>query len=325
MRAVLVIVALILTGCAAEPEPREARVSLAFADVTVGDAVMAIVSQARETVEVAPDAIARVSGSFRRVPPGAALAVLAWRTQGTVWNLGFFQRSRYLFWAEAQPRADVPLIRIAQDLAASTNEHLVLASDVERHSPIDPSRLGAAIDGDDVLGTALAPFGIHACRVGAITVLSSVDLGSTAAVSCSGPSGVFLALHAPAAAWFALLERVTGRRFEHGDAPIDVDLWSVRGDEVAVATALASRAPHPKKPLEDMPPSVTLPSGRVIAVPLQATFVARERALALIDGRILEPGDTLVSGVSIGIISTGSLQLLEGDRSVTLEVPRTGP
>ncbi len=318
--------ALALAGCAAEPEPREARVSLVFADVTVGDAVMAIVSQAHETVEVAPDAVARVRGSFRRVPAGAALAVLAWRTQGTVWNLGFFQRSRYLFWAEAQPRPDVPLIRIAQDLAASTNEHLVLASDVERHAAIDPARLGEAIDGDDVLGTALAPFGVHACRAGAITVLSSVDLGSTATVSCSGPSGAFLALHAPAAAWFELLERVTGRRVDHGDAPIDVDLWSVHADEVAVATALASRAPHPPKPLEDMPPSVTLPSGRVIAVAVQALFVSRERALVLIDGRVLEPGDTVLPGVSIGIVTATSIQLLERDGGVSsLPVTRCGP
>jgi uncharacterized protein YceK len=322
VRTALALTALLLAGCASVDDAprRDQRVTVAFEDTDARDALAMVGAAAGATVTVEGVPDHRVSAAFTRVCPSAALQILAWRSGCTVTSHSWRWHLDLSFRVEPeQPGARHTLEEIASNLAGDCGERVILATDVDPAEPMDPSRLAKTVDGSAVLDTALAPFGLHATRVGTIEVLSRADLGAGANTAPLEPSADFRAWNAPANGWFAMLERVTGKHVEHGDAPIDLRLHG-SAEEVQLATAVASRAPSPAKRLEELPPSVTLASGRVVVVPLQALYMGRQRTLAVVGGRVVEPGDRLSPGVWIGAITWDGAEILAGDERLHLSV-----
>ncbi len=225
--------------------------------------------------------------------------------------------------------ADVDDILIL--VAAYANQPLVLAPDVKGKASVDYQECGTSDDRRRLLMRLIGENGLSAWHAGEVLVVARAKLDGP----CEPPSvresfretprGVFLSWSAPAKEWFALVERATGVRApEYGRAPIDFCLV-----DVPVATALGvgrllSRAEAPEKALADLAPMTTLESGRVVALDVQATVTGIERPLALVDGRIVAPGDLLEKGVRLVAIQPSAI-VVEENGGVRSVIARTGP
>jgi len=153
---------------------------------------------------------------------------------------------------------------------------------------------------------------LHRVRVGRLLLVSHAPLELDNVPAGSSPVMFFWADRAPADAWFALLEQITGRHVEHGAAPISICTDHACADDVLRATALASRVPSRRKALEDLAPMVTLRSGKRFRFTYQACAMSNGRSFALVNGRVLGVGDELVPGVKLCGIRKLYLSVTEG-------------
>ncbi len=223
---------------------------------------------------------------------------------------------------------DRPLRDCVRTLAARAGLGVVVASDVDGTASVNVHDCGLPRHLARILARFLDEHGLHGTRVGSLLVVSKGPLdvpappaGPPAAARALGPTATFVAWHAPARGWFELLRRVTGETVEHGDAPIDVNLRDASVEEVARATALASRVPRPRKIFEDLPPMVELASGQVVVLGLQAVVTRIERPLALIDGHVYAPGEAIRPGLRVGGMNERDVSVSDGHTWAWLRRP----
>jgi hypothetical protein len=212
-----------------------------------------------------------------------------------------------------------PLPVVVAYAAIEARKDALVASDVHGRASLDVSVDGTEEDAELVLDRFLREQGLSSVHVGDLVVASRAPLAPCVPEGDARWLAFFRAWRAPAGAWFDLLERATGRRVEHGDGTIDLSVVGVRADDVLRATAILSRAPHPRKQLEDLPPVLVLPSGRSVTWRLQATLTRWNGSLAIVDGRVLAAGDEIAPGVRVAAIGDHWLELQEGGSVCRLE------
>jgi hypothetical protein len=196
---------------------------------------------------------------------------------------------------------DARLRWIVEDVARRIHQPLVLAHDVTGTVSLDLTVPAAKLP--RLFERVIAGNGLHARRVGSILVVARAPLESADTEFHGGEIGRFAAWGAPAREWFALLERVSGVRVEHGDAPIDVDVEGVQVEEVQRATALASFVPCELAAPRD-------------ACQLRATVTRVRQPLALVgwgpECRIVAAKDEFATGVWVRAVFPSFLALTEG-------------
>ncbi len=158
---------------------------------------------------------------------------------------------------------------------------------------------------------------LHTVRRGRVLVVAKADLGPDREMPRFESHTLFQARSAPAGAWFELLERLTGHSVEHGAAPIDWSVSECSPEEVLEASALASRVKD--EGAREPVPATKLPSGRSVALDLQATVTGIDKPFAIVGGQVVAEGDSLADGVKVAKIESMRLTLVEDGREAILK------
>ncbi len=321
MRAPLALL-LLLAACAAPPaEERERFVDLSCDGEDIALVMAAIARVAHREIVVEPGVQDPIVVELHRVSWRTAICEVARAGRCDLEEQpdGSFVVTR----PEAVPvhLADVPLDRLLRYAAAEAGKGVVVADDVRDLVSVDTYDLGTRGDAERVVRWLVGRHRLSATAAGDVRVISREELALDVSEGDKGEPAQFMAWKAPAPAWFALLERITGRKVAHGRAPLTLHRVRACPDDVLRATALASRVRQPRKRLEDLPPLTRLPSGEWITATLQATVTRVENPLALVDGRVLAEGDELLPGVVVRSINEESLTLSQGEQGCELSPP----
>jgi len=300
MRAVLASLVLLVAGCTAPPvEEREPLVYLTLhgEDVSVGAAV-----------------ISRASGRKIVVEPGIEdpivlnLGGVRWRVAlERLWEEGLcrvVKQADGSFLVKRPQAVEARFERahlhgLLRYAAGCAGVNAVVASDVAESVSFDfheiPNRVGFLHQ----LHRLIEHFRLETVQVGAVLVVSHAHLVDDIPEGQNNDPIWVYAEKAPAEGWFDLMERVTGRRVDHGLAPISVGIRvEAPVDDVLRATALASRVSR-RKPLEDLLPLPTDPSSAIGPLTLQGSVSRGNESWALVNGRVVTEGDRLTSDVSV--------------------------
>jgi hypothetical protein len=322
MRAPFALSLVLLAACAAPPtEERERFVDLSCDGEDVAEAMAAIARVAHREIVVENGVQDPIVVELHRTSWRTAIYEVARAGRCDVDELpnGSFVVSR----PEAVPvhLADVPLDRVLRFAAAEAGKGIVVAADVKGLVSVDTYDLGTRGDAERVVRWLLARHHLSATAAGDVRVISREALPLDVSEGDKGEPAQFMAWKAPAAGWFALLERLMGRKVSHGRAPLTIHRLRALPDDVLRATALASRVHQPRRPLQDLRPLTKLPSGEWITATLQATVTRVEQPLALVDGRVVAEGDELLPGVVVRSINEESLTLSQGEQGCELDPP----
>jgi hypothetical protein len=214
---------------------------------------------------------------------------------------------------EEKPRSTILLA-----IGGHMGDAVIVAPDVTGRTSLEESCRDTVADADLLLRRFALREGLHVTRVGEIEVVSSASLGEPAPPGDRERRAMSRAWSAPAEAWFALLERATGRRLEHGDAPMTIATGDVPLDDLLRASALVSRIRAPGKELAHLAPTFTLRSGRTETLDLLAIVANMDHPLLLVNGTVAATGEEVAPGVVFKTFDQKGIMLRAGEDFLSL-------
>jgi hypothetical protein len=288
----------LLVGCADAPaRPTPDRLDLVVHDARLGDLCRELSERSGQTIRCDFPFAGPVTLDLHGVTLEAALDAATKQLGLRFLDLG--EGSIEVVRPDPLKHAFVwaPRAKIIEELARDAHVTVVLAPDVTGLSSLSVDYEGTVADAARVLHDFLGREGLSSLRVGELLVVSRAPLDLDVPPFGDSTRGSFWARNAPADAWFEALERATGRRVEHGPAPISLGPLYASDDSAVRVSVLLSYLPRPAKQLADLPPVAVLPSGRVIPWDLQGWAKGPRGGPFVVNGRAFAFGEEIIPGV----------------------------